>query len=247
VSTYLQIPSSLKILTEAFLSKSSDRSVDHTPVMSLYLPDSTIGEHSNAHAVNHKFMLKGKKTGALHRGHTWVFRAASHEQMMEWYEDIRKLTELSGPARDNFVGRRRTLSLSQKQPPVAPVNDIEEDYDEEEDRKLMADEEDVPYSAASINSALTPEPHYEERAPLKRPEAGRFGSQLSMQQDGRYNSSEEAIAGVHGLPGGAVGYADNRPTSKDSAWSYDEKVCTPYRYKWNFFNRIVESTSILRP
>src|SRR5690606_4099002 len=122
------------------------------------------------------------------RGHTWVFRAATHEQMMEWYEDIRKLTELSGSARDNFVGRRRTLSLSQKQGPVAaaPVDDIEEE-DDEEDRKLMADEEDVPYSAASINTVLTPEAQYEESAPPKRPEAGRFGSQLSMTQDRRYN------------------------------------------------------------
>lgn len=196
--------------------------------MSLYLPDSTIGEHSDPHAVNHKFMLKGKKTSTLHRGHTWVFRAATHEQMMEWYEDIRKLTELSGSARDTFVGRRRTLSLSQKQAPIVPagstVNDIEED--DEEERKLMADEEDVPYSATSINSVITSEPHHEELAPPQRPEAGRFGSQLTMTTDQKYSSSEEAIAGVHAMPGGAVGYAENRPSSRgSSSWSQNKKVC----------------------
>jgi len=205
--------------------KTSDRNTDQTPVMSLYLPDSTIGEHSNPHAINHKFMLKGKKTGALHRGHTWVFRAATHEQMLEWYEDIRKLTELSGPARDNFLGRRRTLSISQKQSPIAAIDDVEED--DEEDRKLMADEEEIPYSANSITSVITPAPYHEDLAPPQRPNAGRFGSQLSMPIDQMYNSSEEAIAGAHALPG-AVGFAENRPSSRGSNWSYDEK--NPQQY-----------------
>lgn len=47
-------------------SKSADRTNDLTPVMSLYLPDCTLGSHSESTAVSHKFVLKGRQTGGMH-------------------------------------------------------------------------------------------------------------------------------------------------------------------------------------
>ena len=57
-------------------------------------------------------MLKGRQTGGMHRGHTWIFRAESHDTMMAWYADIKELTEKSGKERDAFVRRTHARSLS---------------------------------------------------------------------------------------------------------------------------------------
>jgi hypothetical protein len=48
-------------------------------------------------------MLKGRQTGAMHRGHSWVFRAESYDTMLAWYDDIKSLTEKTGEDRNNFV------------------------------------------------------------------------------------------------------------------------------------------------
>ena len=81
--------------------------------MSLYLPEQKLGSHSTEGGSSNKFILKGRQTGTMHRGHTWVFRAESHDTMMAWYEDIKALTEKSPEERSTFVqGHARTLSRS---------------------------------------------------------------------------------------------------------------------------------------
>lgn len=62
--------------------KSADKS--GAPIMSLYLPEQKLGSHSNEGASSNKFMLKGRQTGTLHRGHSWVFRCESLETMLAW-------------------------------------------------------------------------------------------------------------------------------------------------------------------
>ena len=57
-------------------------------------------------------MLKGRQTGGMHRGHTWIFRAESYDTMMAWYADIKELTEKRGKERDAFVRRSHARSLS---------------------------------------------------------------------------------------------------------------------------------------
>jgi len=52
--------------------------------MSLYLPEQKLGSHSNPGSSSNKFMLKGRQTGSMHRGHSWVFRAESYDTMMAW-------------------------------------------------------------------------------------------------------------------------------------------------------------------
>ncbi|KAI1277819.1 hypothetical protein F5Y07DRAFT_75027 [Xylaria sp. FL0933] len=91
------------------------KSADKTgvPVMSLYLPEQKLGSHSTEGGSSSKFILKGRQTGTMHRGHTWVFRAESHDTMMAWYEDIKALTEKSPEELSNFVrGHARTYSRS---------------------------------------------------------------------------------------------------------------------------------------
>lgn len=79
--------------------------------MSLYLPEQKLGSHSQPDSTSFKFMLKGRQTGAMHRGHSWVFRAESYETMMAWYEDIESLISKTGEARNAYV-RRHVRSIS---------------------------------------------------------------------------------------------------------------------------------------
>ncbi|KAK5653592.1 hypothetical protein OQA88_8854 [Cercophora sp. LCS_1] len=89
--------------------KSADKA--QAPVMSLYLPEQKLGSHSVEGGKSNKFVLKGRQTGSMHRGHTWVFRAESHDTMMAWYEDIRALTERTPEERSNFLrGHVRSFS-----------------------------------------------------------------------------------------------------------------------------------------
>ncbi|KAA8649811.1 hypothetical protein EYZ11_005504 [Aspergillus tanneri] len=117
--------------------KSADRVAWQTPVMSLYLPEQKLGTHSQPDSTSHKFMLKGRQTGTMHRGHSWVFRAESHETMMAWYEDIESLISKTGEARNAFVRRHvRTVSGNSYRTSIDGVMD-----EDEADR--------TPYSAES--------------------------------------------------------------------------------------------------
>lgn len=189
--------------------KSQDRTRDYQPAMSLYLPDSTLGKHSDPAAVSHKFVVKAKQTGGMHRAHSWVFRAETHEIMMDWYESLKKLTEISGRERDTFVAgvvqRQRTVSSASQKKYDADSDSSEYGLDNDE-----ADE--VPYSGRVSTVAQDDEP-LEPPQPI-RPEGGRFPSDIdvsrySTQQPGSVSpeSSHEAVANVTALPGAQGAYA----------------------------------------
>ncbi|KAK6527889.1 hypothetical protein TWF281_009155 [Arthrobotrys megalospora] len=121
--------------------KTPDRNHDMTPVMSLHLPDCTMGSHTQPGANSHKFVVKGRQTGALHRGHSWVFRAETHEDMMGFYENIKKLIELSGPERNAFVA-------SYQKHHTPPDTAAKEHGSSSSENGLENDEADeIPYSA----------------------------------------------------------------------------------------------------
>jgi hypothetical protein len=81
---------------------SSDPAQAISPLFSLFLPLCTLGPASSSSAKSHKFHIEGRKdgagsikTGSLRIGrrsqHAWSFRARSHEDMMEWWNDVRML------------------------------------------------------------------------------------------------------------------------------------------------------------
>lgn len=86
---------------------SSDPAIRTTPVFSVFLPLCTLGPPSSAtHSGSHKFHIEGKanakanggrsnsiKASILGRGsaQSWTFRCRSHEDMMEWWNDVRML------------------------------------------------------------------------------------------------------------------------------------------------------------
>lgn len=105
--------------------RSADGIAYQTPVMSLYLPEQKLGSHSQPTSSSYKFMLKGRQTGSMHRGHAWVFRAESYDTMRAWFDDIANLVNKTGEARNAFVMHRYSDGhhlLSQNTTAAAPSN-----------------------------------------------------------------------------------------------------------------------------
>jgi hypothetical protein len=82
---------------------SSDPMQATSPLFSLFLPLCTLGPAASTGAKSHKFHIEGRKDGAgsiktgslrnigRRSNYAWSFRARSHEDMMEWWNDIRML------------------------------------------------------------------------------------------------------------------------------------------------------------
>ncbi|KAF3490499.1 PH domain-containing protein [Arthroderma uncinatum] len=154
--------------------KSVDRIASQHPVMSLYLPEQKLGSHSTPESSSHKFMLKGRQTGSMHRGHAWVFRAESHETMLAWYHDIKALTEKTGEARDAFV-RRHARSYSGASYRTASISS---------DGVMEEDEADkTPYSADHIMQNQASPIHDNTATQWRRQKSvGRFPSDVQINQ-----------------------------------------------------------------
>lgn len=135
--------------------------------MSLYLPEQKLGSHSSEGGSSNKFMLKGRQTGSMHRGHSWVFRAESYDTMMAWYEDIKSLTESAPQERNAFV-RSHARSLSGTSQRAASLSSD----------GVMDEEDEEPFST-SATSAVVQTPNKQEG--VKRPEpGGRFPSDIQV-------------------------------------------------------------------
>ena len=179
--------------------------------MSLYLQEQKLGSHSQSDSSSHKFMLKGRQTGGMHRGHGWVFRAESRDTMFAWYNDIKSLTEKTGIEREAYV-RRHARSISQGSSIGAGSASSDGGLEEDE-----ADQ--VPFSIAAsqgdgLNSLNVPE----------RPKpGGRFPSDVDVQRGLRAprpsssitsSISHEALAAAGALPGSGVPFGESGHTVK---------------------------------
>lgn len=154
--------------------KSADKT--QAPVMSLYLPEQKLGSHSNTGGSSNKFMLKGRQTGSMHRGHSWVFRAESYETMMAWvssfapydrskltlckYNDIQALTEKSPQERNAYV-RQHARSFSNASQKAASISSD----------GMMEEEDEEPFSIAASSSIVQPQ---ESRQEARRPAPGKL-------------------------------------------------------------------------
>ncbi|KAG8529226.1 uncharacterized protein KY384_005861 [Bacidia gigantensis] len=177
--------------------KSPDRLSTQAPVMSLPLIEQKLGSRSSADSTSHKFMLKGRQSGGLHKSHAWVFRAESYDTMMAWFSDIKNLTEKTGIERDAFIRRTHARSISAGS--VSEGSALDED-----------EADQVPYSAAASQA----EPST-EKLPQRPNPGGRFPSNLNIHRDSQVplapsspsdNSGDrDVIAAAGALPSSGVG------------------------------------------
>lgn len=168
--------------------------------MSLPLADQKLGSHSNADSTSNKFMLKGRQSGAMHRGHAWVFRAESYDTMLAWFSDIKNLTEKTGAERKEFIQRSHARSVSAGSHKAGSISS-DGGMDEDE-----ADE--VPYSASASQAEMPPRV---EKLPQRPNPGGRFPSALKTDRDSQVPVSpssqssstgdREIIAAAGALPG----------------------------------------------
>lgn len=178
--------------------KSADRIYTQPPVMSLYLPDQKLGTHSQPGSSSHKFILKGRQAGSMHRGHTWVFRAESYDTMMAWYEDIKNLTEKSGEERNAFV-RNHSRSVSAGSTQSVSSDGLD---DNEADA--------IPYSAQNSDVALKQQPVQPRPQP-----GGRFPSDLTVNRhlQAPLSPSSGSSEADHDLTTAAGGLQHEQPES----------------------------------
>lgn len=183
--------------------------------MSLYLPEQKLGSHSPQGSTSNKFMLKGRQTGSMHRGHSWVFRAESYDTMMAWYEDIKSLTEAAPQERNAFV-RSHARSFSGASQRAASISSD----------GVMDEEDEEPFSTEA--SAIMQNSSKQETA--RRPEpGGRFPSDIqvdparglqvplspsSASSSIGNHSDRDAVAAAAVLPGSGIGNHYSEPHVK---------------------------------
>ncbi|EEP80639.1 conserved hypothetical protein [Uncinocarpus reesii 1704] len=162
--------------------KSADRIRSQNPVMSLYLPEQKLGSHSQPDSSSHKFMLKGRQTGSMHRGHAWVFRAESHDTMLAWYEDIKNLTEKTGEARNAFVRKhvRSVSGISYRGSSISSDGVLDED-----------EADQTPYSAEHM---LPPRGPSLDEPRWRSPSGGRFPSEVQLNRTSEAPNSPSSEA-----------------------------------------------------
>jgi hypothetical protein len=214
--------------------KSADKT--QAPIMSLYLPEQKLGSHSSSGGSSNKFMLKGRQTGSMHRGHSWVFRCESMETMLAWYEDIRALTEKSPQERNAFV-RQHARSISGTSQKAGSISSD----------GAMDEEDEEPFSAAA--SAVVTQAPKQDVLP-RRPQGGRFPSDLqvdTMAQRGLHAplspssgssafgeiQDRDVVAAAGNLPGSVGHYGENSsPTHAAMVNQYaKEDGVNPYTYQ----------------
>lgn len=145
-------------------------------------------------------MLKGRQTGGMHRGHSWVFRAESYDTMMAWFDDIKNLTEKTGAERNAFVRQHaRSVSAGSQKPGSISSEGMDED-----------EADAIPYSATA-SQAGPGTLQQEKRAERPNP-GGRFPSALNINRDSQVplppsspsSSGERDVVAAAGLPGSGV-------------------------------------------
>ena len=150
-------------------------------------------------------MLKGRQSGGMHRGHSWVFRAESYETMMAWFEDIKNLTEKTGAERKAFIRQHaRSVSAgSQKAGSISSEGALEED-----------EADQVPYSAAA-SQVETATLQQEKRMERPNP-GGRFPSALNINRDSQVpvspsspSTSDRDFIAAAGLPGSGIPFGES--------------------------------------
>ena len=210
--------------------KSPDRITSQAPLMSLSLADQKLGSHSSGDSSSHKFMLKGRQSGGMHRGHSWVFRAESYDTMLAWFEDIKNLTEKTGAERTAFIRRHARSVSGNSEKPGSVSSDGGMDEDE-------ADQ--VPYSATA--SLTEQAPGKEEKLPERPNPGGRFPSALSIGRNSQMplepsspssSDDRDTVAAASALPGSndPFGQPKNQTQGRDDE-TLTREVAHPYHQR----------------
>lgn len=109
------------VLTPLYLHefKSPDQSRDPHPALSLPLGDCKIShDKKGSSSDSHRFIINVGQAGSS-KGHNWVFRAESKEQLDGWFNDLTALSQIDHPAeRANKYFPPAEKSVEVQDPPL---------------------------------------------------------------------------------------------------------------------------------
>lgn len=153
-----------------FTTSDPSQSGSQIPAFSLFLPACTLGPPSTPFSKSHKFHIEGRKDGMgttkhspfkipMTGGqHAWSFRSRSHEDMMEWWNDVRMLCarylvaseqmDRGGPV-EAAVRSAGYISDEEEEEDGSSVEEDREDEDEDdlyEDADAAVDDEEEDHS-----------------------------------------------------------------------------------------------------
>jgi hypothetical protein len=169
-------------------------------------------------------MLKGRQSGSMHRGHSWVFRAETHDTMLAWFADLKELTEKRGEARNEFVRRTHARSLSGNSLKPASIVSSEGSMAEDEaDKAPFAGEQSVRGQSVSdgvpVIATLGPDGAKDVEdarseagwRPQRPQPGGRFPSDVNVARGlqapvspSSGDSDRDALAAAGALPGSGI-------------------------------------------
>ena len=210
--------------------------------MSLYLPEQKLGTHSEPGSSSHKFMLKGRQTGTMHRGHSWIFRAETYDTMLAWFNDLKELTEKRGEARNEFVRRThaRTLSSSSgKAPSIGSTGSGMEDDEADEvafstEQSIRGQSVDNTYGVTDTNYDNYNEREEQNWRPQRPTPGGRFPSDLNVQRGlqlapssgDSIDEDRDTIAAASALPGSGLPFVNSSQSHTDLQQSHQPETET---------------------
>ncbi len=159
---------------------SSDPAHGDRPTFSLFLPMCTLGPPSSPSAASHKFHIEGRKdgtgstkTGSLRSlagsitgrngsGPAWTFRGRSHDDMMEWWNDVRMLCARYLVASEQM---ERSGPVAAAVRAVGYASEEEEEEETEDEGSSVEDEREEDEDMYVPARELIDEPEADESSP----------------------------------------------------------------------------------
>lgn len=196
---------------------SSDPTKHPQPELSLFLPECTLGAPSTQASKSHKFHVSAKTSnikslpGLGKSDHAYTFRARSHEELMEWWNDIKQLSRV-------YLTSSEQMDRSGPVPAAVRAAGYRSEEEEDEDEDGSSVEEDDEEYEEADDAAATNAQH----------NAGTVGSTSgaapAITASGIPASSGEeevpAYSGAgksSGIEIGANGYATEKKAAEGSA------------------------------
>ncbi|KAG1736308.1 hypothetical protein EDB19DRAFT_1853568 [Suillus lakei] len=145
-----------------FATSDPSQSGSQTPIFSLFLPACTLGPPSTPSSKSHKFHIEGRKdgTGTTKHGsfklpmtsgqHAWSFRSRSHEDMMEWWNDVRMLCARYLVASEQMDRGGPVEAAVRSAGYISDEEDEEEDGSSVEEEQEDEDEDDLYQDADAV-------------------------------------------------------------------------------------------------
>ncbi|KDE07705.1 hypothetical protein MVLG_01979 [Microbotryum lychnidis-dioicae p1A1 Lamole] len=142
---------------------SSDLEKHPNPELSLFLPECTLGAPTSPNARSHKFHIEGKKAlggdvgqknGLFAMDASFTFRARSHDEVLEWWNDCKQLSKVYLTSSEPFdrsgpvpaAVRSAGYCEEESEEESEEGSSVEEESEEEEEEE---DEDEHEHAAAA--------------------------------------------------------------------------------------------------